>query len=224
MLGMHPLLERKLRKTGERAFAEVREAKRGHMQKSTGNSVAQQLATSQVNWNLVLSIAPQGEMPFEANVDTWLSYNARPEVGSLLPVLYNSRDPRNVVVDQSEEGQRALADMLSEQRKDARVARMRARGQNETADRYQAVRDVGLLSDYSSDPDVLHEQIEERRAKIKEMMGGTNVLTGGAPTPFGAAGSAAGTTYSLTALTALRDRGVLTEDEFQTQKQTLLAE
>src|SRR5881398_1116692 len=108
---------------------------------------------------------------------------------------------------------------------------MRARGQNDVADRYQAVVDAGLTTKWSNDPAKMREQIHERQAKIKEIMGGQNVLIGGnvvagaagGPATAGAASGVA-TADALTKLAALRDRGLLTDEEFEAQKKKLLGE
>ncbi len=53
-------------------------------------------------------------------------------------------------------------------------------------------------------------------------MGGQNVLIGGQPVQSGAAAGPAATADALTKLADLRDRGALTDDEFQAQKDKLL--
>jgi putative oligomerization/nucleic acid binding protein len=225
MLGFHPLLERELRKKGRRALAKVVEAHRGRFGEATGNLPAEQIATTKIHWTLVLSVEPEGEPPFEAKLDDLLGLGYNPLPGDRLPVLYDPDDHSKVLVDQSDEGVTNLANQDITDRTEATIAKMRAQGLGDIADRYQAVADAGLLTNWSSDPAKLRDQIHERQAEIKELMGGQNVVIGGRPVSAGGAGGAAeATADALTKLADLRDRGVLTDEEFQTQKKKLLGE
>ena len=95
------------------------------------------------------------------------------------------------------------------------------------ADRLQQVYDAGLVSyEPTDDPEKIRELIKARQEQIKAIMGGSNVIVGGQPLQAGAAPSAAAgaeaTADALTKLADLRDRGVLTNDEFEAQKKKLL--
>jgi hypothetical protein len=256
MFGHHPLLERKLRKEGRRAFAKIREAKRTHWTETVGSEAV--VADTRILWKLVLQVEPDGEPPFRAEVDELFGQMASPAPSAdySLVVLYDPGDHSKVVVDHSEEGYRLLREFLQKQRVDARVGVMRGRGQNTIADRYAKIHDpaLGLFGDegLSTDPDERKKQLEERRAKIKEIMAGEtaddrlaliresqagfqdkfeelklgaqNVLVGGQPVQLGAAAGPAATADALTKLAGLRDRGVLNDEEFQAQKKKLLGE
>jgi hypothetical protein len=68
---------------------------------------------------------------------------------------------------------------------------------------------------------------EEKRAKIMELMAGMgiavpNMMVGGQPTAPAPTPDPSATADALTKLADLRDRGVLTDAEFQTQKEKLL--
>ena len=70
---------------------------------------------------------------------------------------------------------------------------------------------------------------EEKRAKIMELMAGMgvavpNMVVGGQPAASAPAPDPAATADALTKLADLRDRGVLTDAEFQAQKAKLLGE
>jgi hypothetical protein len=128
---------------------------------------------------------------------------------------------------------------------------MRSRGQNEIADRYQAVFDAGLTTKWSNDPVELRKQIAERRTEIQGIMAGSGPdaeqrLVSDAMSTFGdqyeqlkrqftvpgvplsgqpgQASDAASTADTLTKLADLHDRGVLTDEEFAAQKKKLLGE
>jgi hypothetical protein len=258
MFGHHPLLERKLRKEGRRAFGKIREAKRTHWTETVGSDAV--VADTSILWKLVLQVEPEGEPPFRAEVDELFGQMASPAPSAdySLVVLYDPDDHSKVVVDHSEEGYRLLQEILQKQRVDARVGVMRERGQDTIADRYAKIHDpaLGLFGQegLSTDPDERKKQLEERRAKIKEIMAGEtaddrlalireseagfqdkfeelkgalsaqNVLVGGQPVQLGAAAGPAATADALTKLADLRDRGVLSDEEFQAQKKKLLGE
>lgn len=112
---------------------------------------------------------------------------------------------------------------------------MRASGQDDLADRYQRIHDpaLGLFdsSSLSRNPDERRKQLAERRAKIKEIMGGAQTVVIGGQFQQPAAAPAAApapdpgaVADALTKLAGLRDRGLLTDDEFQSQKRKLLGE
>src|SRR4051794_34456921 len=122
MLGHHPLLQRKLRKSGRRAFATVVESERTKYSETAGNEAI--VSNTRVLWKFKLSVAPNGEPPFEADADVLLPQTWSPSSGTRFPVLYDPDDHSRVVVDQSEEGNRLLGDELDRSRVDARVERM----------------------------------------------------------------------------------------------------
>ena len=258
MFGHRPLLERKLRKEGRQAFAKIREAKRTHWTETVGDPAV--VADTRILWRLVLQVELEGEPPFRAEVDELFGQMASPAPSAdySLVVLYDPDDHSKVAVDHSEEGYRLLEEALQKQRVDARVGLMQERGQNTIADRYAKIHDpaLGLFGQegLATDPDERKRQLEERRAKIKEIMAGEtagdrlaliresqagfedkfeelkaalsaqNALVGGQPVQLGAVAGPAAAADALTKLADLRDRGVLNDGEFQAQKKKLLGE
>ena len=221
MLGHHGLLERKLRKHGRRAPSVVLVAKRTHFTEAYGNAGEQRRL-----WKLRVRVEPEGEAPFEADVEDMLWQTWEPAPGAHFPVLFDPSDHGKVVVDHSEEGEQRLQEQLQGEAAHERADRLRAAGQGDLADRYEALHDpkLGLFrtDDLSANPEERTRQLAERRAKIKEMMGGT---TFAAPTrPAGPAADVSATADALTKLADLRDRGVLSDEEFQAQKRKLLGE
>jgi hypothetical protein len=92
----------------------------------------------------------------------------------------------------SDEGYKELDLLLSKQRSDARVSRMRERGQGMWADRYQAAEDS--LAEYrknddpTADPVQRANQLQAEKAKVRALMAGDaqervaqTVLVGGQP-------------------------------------------
>src|SRR3954452_1163255 len=134
MLGHHLLLERRLRKSGRRAFATVLDSERTHYTETHGNEAV--VSNTTVLWKLQLQVAPDGEPAFEAEADVLLPQTWSPSSGTRFPVLYDPDDHAKLVIDRSEEGTRLLDDEVDRSRVDERVGRMRARGEDEMADRY----------------------------------------------------------------------------------------
>jgi hypothetical protein len=226
LLGHHPRLEKELRKKGQRALATVIEAHQTHYNETIGNAAI--VSNTRILWKLVLRVEPDGEEPFEAKLDALFGQLSDPTVGGQYPVLYDPKDHGKVLIDHTEEGSRRFVYEKAKEHTDAAVARMRERGQDDMADRLQAVYDAGLTSNWSRNSGELRQQIAERKAQIAEIIGGQNVVIGGQPVPggpaAGGAGNAAATADALTKLADLRDRGALTDEEFEAQKRKLLGQ
>jgi hypothetical protein len=105
------------------------------------------------------------------------------------------------------------------------------------ADRYVKAHELArkMMIDLPSDPDERQRELAKRRARIGEIMvgesaggqpvGGPTIPINGQPVqPAGPAAAAAATADALTKLADLRDRGVLSEEEFEAQKKRLLGE
>ena len=263
MLGHHPMLRHELEEKGHRALAKLLEAKKTHYYESVGTTPAQEVSNTRVLWKLVVRVEPEGEEPFDANVDEFFQEGAIVEPSERhyrFVVLFDPADHTKVLVDHSEEAGRLLDVQRFEEQADARVDRMRAQGQNAEADRVKAAQDSLAAymatdrSNLSADEreDALHAQQqkmreimagdsqqrgqqilaiqrdpsippEQKRAKIMELMGVTapNVVTGQAPAPAPAADPTS-TVDALEKLADLHDRGALTDEEFQAQKNKLL--
>jgi hypothetical protein len=231
MLGHHPLLSRRLRKEGRRAVATVVEAKRTQYTETVGNDAI--VGNTSILWKVVVSVEPPGEPPFQAELDVLLGQLSSTSPGDHFSVLYDPNDHSKVIVDQSAEGEQAAAQEAIDERVADRVERYRAAGQNDLADRYAAIHDpkLGLFGPLPDNPAERQKVMAERREKIREMMGapaagaGPAIVFGGQPmpaTPPTPVSAAAATADALTKLADLRDRGVLTDAEFQAQKQRLL--
>jgi hypothetical protein len=275
MLGHHPALRLELAKNGRRALAKVREAKRTHWAETSGSMPAQEVANQKVLWKLVLLVEPDGEEPFEAKVDELLGYTWKVEPSERhyqFVVLYDPSDHGKVVIDHSDEGSRMLDEVQAKERVDKQVDRMRGRGQDYWADRYQATEDSLAEFRRNLDPklsaDEREDLWEQQRQKMKETMAGDmpqrveqiqerqaqlvaisrdsslspqekqDKMTalaaeiralvpgsGGRPAPVASAASSGPTDPldTLAKLADLHDRGVLTDEEFQAQKEKLLA-
>jgi hypothetical protein len=103
VFGKHPELERRLKKHGARATAEVLTARETHTAITGGNP--QLVGSTQVEWKLSVRMQPADGPTFDVDVDGLFSQMGGPTVGSRVPVLYDPADHTKVVVDASVDGQ-----------------------------------------------------------------------------------------------------------------------
>jgi Short C-terminal domain len=227
MLGQHKLLERHLRKSGKSAIATVLEAKQTHWAVGSGNPNL--VANNNIVWKLKLRVAPDGEPAFEAATDEAFGQLECPSEGNKFPVLYDPSDHKKVMIDNSEAAQAGLLEQGINDRLQGQIDRARERGSERVADGLAQLKASGLLANYDyKNP----AKATEQREQIKKMMldaqaahglPASNLIVGGQPV-FGGQQGAPSTADELTKLAALRDRGVLTDAEFEAQKKKLLGE
>ncbi|WP_156623064.1 SHOCT domain-containing protein [Mycobacterium sp. 1164966.3] len=67
-------------------------------------------------WTMTVRVQPDGEAPFEANLDAWLWEAERPRMDWFVSVLYDPSDHRRVVLDQSAEARNAASQATFEMR------------------------------------------------------------------------------------------------------------
>lgn len=211
--------DRSLQRRGVKGTAQVLSSKETSWRMSAGEYMG---IGAPAVWKYGLEVTVPGRDPY----GTTLYICAHLPSSKPVPVCVSRLNPKRVTVDAA--ALTAVEQEIADERIDARVARMRAAGQNELADRYKAIHDpkLGLFStdNLSSDPNERHAQMAERREQIKQMMGGQTVVAGGAPgQPAGAAGAVAAAD-ALSKLADLRDRGVLTDEEFELEKKKLLGD
>lgn len=215
MFGGAKRLEKDLRESGGKvAPAQITAAERGKFAISTGGDAAQQAASAHVNYKLTLRVTPDSEAPFDAEVkEPYPEMSSGPSVGDTIGVLYDPNDHSKLVVDHSSEGK--ATEVLSR-----------------TSDRMQAaMAQVGgesahdMMKEAIDDPQAFKEKMGERAAQLN-----ANALASAgveAPKPW-VAGAPVGAVKpdpadEIAKLADLRDRGALTEAEFQAQKKKILA-
>ncbi len=210
MFGEAERLEKRLRDGGGKtAPAQITEAKAGHMAISSGGDAAQQVASAHVNWKLKLHVTPDGEAAFDAEVkEPYPEMGGGPSVGSTVGVLYDPTDHSKLVVDHSAEGQGA---MLAGNMSPAAKAQMEKIGGEPAED---------LMSEAIADPAAFRQKMEQGAAQLAAnataFMGSANVQgLPGAAAPVDPADE-------IAKLADLRDRGALTDAEFQAQKKKIL--
>jgi Short C-terminal domain len=201
--------ENKLRENGRSALATVIAVKQGHLGSGGGQDWGGQ--NSSLNFHFTLQIAPDGEVPFEAKVnDRILISNSPPGVGAKIAVLYDPNDHSDVRIDHSNEGmvENAIGGIP-----DSMKQAIQAAGAGD------AVADI--MKQVATDPEAL----------LKSMRGGGDIaaqfraqLNPIGAQPAAAAPATQDPVAQLAALADLRDRGVLTNEEFTAQKKRILGE
>jgi hypothetical protein len=212
VFGSAARLEKKLREGGGKtAEAQITAAKKGKFAISSGGDAAQQVASAHVNWKLTLQITPENESAFSAQVtEPYPEMGAGPSVGDKIGVLYDPNDHSRVAIDHSSEG-------------------MATRVLSNISDRTQtAMSYVGGESAH----DMMKEAIDDPQAFREKMRARAAQLNANAMAAAGVAQppqwmTAAGATQpdpadEIAKLADLRDRGALTETEFQAQKKKIL--
>jgi hypothetical protein len=209
VFGRDKRLEERLRASG-RPWAEVLEADRSRLSVTVGNPAL--VHNTEVVWSLRLRVYPEGEPPFETGVKARFPQLSAPRRGSSVAVLYDPADHSRVVVDQSEEGivDAALGSALA--------GNPAVAGDPGLGDALGT-----LMRDAMADPLGFRQRMQEQAAA------GINPLTGAAsmprpPSSQPPAPASPDPIDQLTRLAELRDRGVLTDEEFQTQKRRILGE
>ena len=206
MLGHNEGLVRKLKEQGGKdAWATVLESKRQWANTGGWNKVAGQVGSFTNHQKLKLRVEPEGEPPFETTVEqVFNDYHGPriPQEGWSVTVIYDPNDHSKVAIDLGGKFVRAGVDRDEVVARAERAARMR-------------------------DPEARRQQVEEMRAQaaervqralaLQEMMAksvsGSQGTEQPKPDPV----------EQLSKLADLRDRGVLTEAEFEAQKARILA-
>lgn len=205
MLGHNKRLERKLKEQGgSRAWATVLESE--HQWTSTGgvNKALGQAGSFTIHQKIKLRVEPEGEPTFEATVQQVFN-DAHgwpvPKEGYSVTVIYDPNDHSKLVIDVDQMPVLPGADRAETvARHERAVARVR-------------------------DPAARRQQIEEMKAKAAAgAQGAAAIQEMLAKAAAGAQGAAAKYNLAdeLTKLADLRDRGVLSDAEFQVQKAKIL--
>jgi hypothetical protein len=203
MLGHNERLVRELKEHGgKHAWATVLESKQQWSSTGGWNKVPGQAGSFTIHQKLKLRVEPEGEPPFETTVDQVFSDTHGPHIpqeGWSVTVIYDPNNHSKVAIDLDGQFVRPGRDRDEAVARAEMAARMR-------------------------DPDARRQLVEERRAQaaeqvkaIQEMMAksaaGSQGMEQPKPDPV----------EQLSKLADLRDRGVLTEAEFQAQKARILA-
>ncbi|ORW77559.1 hypothetical protein AWC26_19110 [Mycobacterium shimoidei] len=194
---------RKLRKVGARASAEVITAEQSAISVSVGNPNL--VANNQVRWKLQLRVMPDNEPPFEAGVAALFPQLSRPRPGLRLRVLYDPKNHSRVELDHEPV---AIADTAI----DAITA-----SRPDLADAHvMGMPMTDVIRAAIADPDGFRAEMMRRGAQMQEQ-----ALADAAVLP---AVPESDPVERLERLGALKDRGMLTDAEFDQQKRKILGD
>jgi hypothetical protein len=211
MFGSAERLEKDLGENGKSAQAEITAAKQGKFAVSTGSNAAEQAASAHVSWKLTLRVTPDGESPFDAEIKESYPEFGAPSVGDAIGVLYDPNDHSRVVVDHSSAGEATEA--LSHISEGTQAAMAKVGGESAH----------DMMQEAIDNPKAFQEKMRERASEMN-----ANALAAAgvqAPTPW--AGVPQGVAHpdpadEIAKLADLRDRGALTDEEFEAQKKKIL--
>ncbi|WP_197283805.1 SHOCT domain-containing protein [Mycobacterium sp. Marseille-P9652] len=191
---------RNLDKVGVRAFAEVLSAEQSALSVTVGNPNL--VGNTEVRWKLRLRVLPETEPPFEAETAALLPQLTRPHPGMRLAVVYDPKDHGRVQLDHRPQATAdAALDAITAARPDLRGAQVMGMPMGDVIRRAIA------------DPNAFRAEMMRRSAEMQEQ-----ALGAVQPAP------PADPVDRLERLAALKDRGLLTDEEFDQQKRRILRE
>ena len=197
--------DKNLEEHGTRAPAEVVKAEQSGVGVTVGNPAL--AGATEVVWKLDLKVKPEGADPFDAHVEARLPQYSGLRAGSMVPVLFDPDDHSKVAVDMSPQGWADAAIASAEQ--------MGALAGNPAL----AAPIKEMMQAALADPAGFQKHAMEQAEQAFKAAGldVTDTSPGGAR-----AGSSAAMVDTLEKLADLRDRGVLSDEEFAQQKQRIL--
>lgn len=194
---------RDLSKVGIRAYAEVLAAEQSAFSVTVGNPNL--VGNTEIRWKLHLRVTPDAEPPFEASVAALLPQLTRPRPGMRLPVLYDPKDHGRVEIDHQPAAAAEVAvDAVTAARPDLAGAAV------------MGMPMADVLRQAVADPAAFREEMMRRGAEMQQQ------ALGAAQAAQAAAQAQQDPIDRLERLAALKDRGLLTDDEFEQQKRKIL--
>lgn len=188
---------RDLRKVGVRAYADVLAVEQSSLSITVGNPNL--AGNTEIRWKLQLRVLPGSVPPFDATVHALLPQLNRPRPGTRVAVVYDPKDHGRVELDQQPA---TTAD-----------AAVEVMGMPMTDMIRQAI----------ADPNAFRAQMMQRSAEMQQqamaaMQAAQAQAAGSQPPPSD------DPVDRLERLAALKDRGLITDEEFAQQKRRILGE
>ncbi|OBB67964.1 SHOCT domain-containing protein [Mycobacterium sp. 852014-50255_SCH5639931] len=194
---------RDLSKVGIRAFADVLSAEQSAIAVTIGNPNL--VNNTEVRWKLLLRVTPDAEPPFEASLTALLPQLSPPRPGMRLPVLYDPKDHSRVQMDRQPAATADVAiDAVTSARPDLAGAQV------------MGMPMADVIRQAIADPTAFREEMMRRGAEMQQQAFGAMEA---AQTQQGA-----DPIERLERLAALKDRGLLTDEEFEQQKRKILGD
>jgi hypothetical protein len=194
---------RDLSKVGIRAFADVLAAEQSAIAVTIGNPNL--VNNTELRWKLRLRVTPDAEPPFEASVTALLPQLSPPRPGMRVPVLYDPKDHSRVRLDHQPAATADVAiDAVTAARPDLAGAQV------------MGMPMADVIRQAIADPTAFREEMMRRGAEMQQQALGAMQE---AQTQQGA-----DPIERLERLAALKDRGLLTDEEFEQQKRKILGD
>ncbi|MDP7724895.1 SHOCT domain-containing protein [Mycobacterium sp. TY814] len=189
--------QRKLDKVGVRAFADVLQAEQSTVSVTVGNPNL--VSNTQVRWTLRLRVTPEQDLSFEATLKTQLPQSMWPRPGTRVAVRYDPKDHNRIELNHQPVAETAI-DAITANRPDLGGASVMGMPMGD------------VIRQAMADPGGLRAEMMRRAAEMQEQA----MQAMHAPAPE------QDVLDRLERLVALKDRGVLTDDEFEQQKRRIL--
>ncbi|UGT92641.1 SHOCT domain-containing protein [Mycobacterium ostraviense] len=162
------------------------------------------VSNPEIRWTLRLRVIPETEPSFEANLTAVFPESTRPRPGMRLAVIYDPKDHNRIELDH----QRAAA-------ADVGLDAVTAAAQPDLADAQVMGMPLGdIIRQAMADPNALREEIMRRGMEMQDQA--VNVVWSSAPP------QSSDPIDRLERLAALKERGMLTDAEFEQQKRRIL--
>ena len=194
-----------------RAYAEVIGAEPTPISVTIGNPNL--VGNTEIRWHLQLRVLPESEPPFDAAVHALLPQLNQPRPGARVAVLYDPKDHSRVELDhQPVSTAESAIDAITNARPD--LAGAQVLGMPMTDMIRQAI----------ADPNAFRAQMMQRGTEMQQQaMAAMQTAQAQAAQPQ-APPVANDPVDRLERLAALKDRGLITDDEFEQQKRRILGE
>ncbi|WP_243841452.1 SHOCT domain-containing protein [Mycobacterium sp. DL592] len=199
---------RDLAKVGVRAYADVLAADQSSMSVTIGNPNI--LGNTEIRWKLHLRVLPESEPPFEATIHALLPQLNRPSPGTRVVVLYDSKDHGRVELAQPASAADAAIDAINCARPDLAGAQVMGMPMSD------------MIRSAIADPNGFRAQMMQRGAEMQQQA--MAAMQAAAQQAQPAQPAPADPVDRLERLAALKDRGLITDEEFEQQKRRILGE
>ncbi len=195
---------RDLSKVGIRAYADVLGVEESAVSVTVGNPNL--VGNTEIRWKLHLRVTPDAEAPFEASVTALLPQLTRPRPGMRLPVVYDPKDHGRIQLDPRPAATAdAAVDAVTAARPDLAGAQV------------MGMPMADVLRQAIADPTAFREEMMRRGAEMQR-----HALDAAQAAQTGQTDQ--DPIDRLERLAALKDRGLLTDEEFEQQKRRILGE
>jgi hypothetical protein len=164
------------------------------------------VANTEQMWKLKLRVTPDGAEPFDVDVEQLWPQVEAPRVGQIVPVVFDPDDHSKVAIDRDETAQAsAVAEMIESRLDPQQAATLRQVTGGSVQD---------LISEAMADPQGFAARMREK----------AEAAQASAMAQAGTAAVAEDPVDKLAKLAELRDKGVVTNEEFEAQKKRILGE